>query len=115
MLGSFNNFNIIQLTNKTTSSEYFNALHKVVIGVISDNMVYLIQLDKCGAINALVPTTVGYYLIRCLYKPYTLQKDQNKDGQVNKSFEPVFKYEYLSLMKAKQIGIGNIMEQIRAS
>ena len=48
----FNNWNIIQFTNKTTSSEDFDSLHKVVLDYISDNMDSLVQLGKYGDINA---------------------------------------------------------------
>ena len=73
VLGSFNNFNIIRFTNKTTSSEYFDVVHKVVLGGISDNILYLIQLVKCGAINSADPSTVGYCVINYLSELYTLQ------------------------------------------
>ena len=73
MLGFFDNWNIIQFTNKTTPIEDFDAVHKIVLDVISDNMEYLVQLGKYGAINASDPTTMGYYVIYYLSKPYTLQ------------------------------------------
>ena len=44
VLGSFDNWNIIQFTNKTTSIEDFDAVHKVVIDGISENMASLVQL-----------------------------------------------------------------------
>ena len=40
----FNNWNIIQFTNKTTSSEDFDAVHKLVLDHISENMASLVQL-----------------------------------------------------------------------
>ena len=64
VLGSFNKWNIIQFTNKTTSSEYFDAVHTVVLYGISEDMAYLVQLGKYGAINASDPTTMGYYAIK---------------------------------------------------
>ena len=39
VLGSFNDWNIIQFTNKTTSSEEFYDAHKVVLDYISSNIV----------------------------------------------------------------------------
>ena len=51
---------------------------------ISDNMASLIQLEKFGAINALYPTTMGYYVIKFLSEPYTLQEDHTKYGQLIK-------------------------------
>ena len=38
VFGSFNNWNIIQFTYKTTSSKDFDAVHKVVLEGIIDNM-----------------------------------------------------------------------------
>ena len=72
MLGSFNNWDIIQFTNKTTSSEYFDAVHKVLFYGISDNMASLLQLSKYGDINAEDTTTMVYYVINYLSEPYTL-------------------------------------------
>ena len=63
VLGFFNNQNIIQFTNKTTSSEDFDELHKVVLDGISDNMASIVQLGKYGSINALYPTKMNYYVI----------------------------------------------------
>ena len=38
MLGSLNNWNIIQFTNKTISSEEFDDIHKVLLDGISGNI-----------------------------------------------------------------------------
>ena len=72
LVGSFNNCNIIQFINKTPSSEEFDTVHKVVIYGISDNMAYLVQLGKYSAIHTADPTTMGYYVRKYLYEPYTL-------------------------------------------
>ena len=42
MLGSFNNWDIIQFTNKTTPIEEFYAVHKVAIYGMSENMASLV-------------------------------------------------------------------------
>ena len=102
MLGSSNNWNIIQFTTKKASSEDFDAVNKVVLDGINGNMAYLLQLGKYGAINAEYPITMRYYVIRYLYKPYTLQEDKTTDGQVSKAGEILFKTEYRSLMKAEK-------------
>ena len=80
MLGYLNNWKIFQFTNKTTTSEDFNAVHKVFIDGISDNMASILQLGKYGAMNASDPTTMGYYVIKYLSKPHTLQEYQTTDG-----------------------------------
>ena len=38
VLGSFNNWNIIQLSHKSTPSDAFDEIHQVVLDGISDNM-----------------------------------------------------------------------------
>ena len=38
VLGYFNNWNTIQLSSKSTSSDTFDEIHQVIIDVISDNM-----------------------------------------------------------------------------
>ena len=100
--GSFNNWNTIQFTNKTTSSEDFDEVHKVLLDCISDNMASFVQLGKCGAINAAYTITMGYYVIKVISEPYTLQEDQTTNGQVINTVEILVKAEYLSIIKAKE-------------
>ena len=50
VLGPFNNWDTIQFTNKTTPSEFFDEVHKVVLDDISSNISYLLQLVKYGTI-----------------------------------------------------------------
>ena len=76
VLGSFNNWNIIQFTNKTTTNKDFDTVHKVVSDGISDNMSALVNNGKYGAINTENPTTIGYYVVRFLSEPYTLQDEK---------------------------------------
>ena len=51
VLGSFNNWNIILLSHKSTPFEAFDEIHKVVIGGISENMASIFQPGMYGAIN----------------------------------------------------------------
>ena len=46
------------------SSEDFDAVHKVLLDGISENMASLVQLGKYGTISAADPTTMGYYMIK---------------------------------------------------
>ena len=62
MLGYFNNWDIIQFKNKTTTNEYFGAVHKVVLYGIRDNISALVHNIKYGAINTSDQTTMGYYV-----------------------------------------------------
>ena len=64
VLGSFNNWNMIQFINKTTTNEYFDTLHKVVLDGLSENMSTLFQNGKYGAINTADPTTMGYCVVK---------------------------------------------------
>ena len=59
-------------------------MHKVVLDGISDNISSLLQIGKYGDTNAAYPNTVGYYVIKYISEPYTLQEDQTADGQVSK-------------------------------
>ena len=51
VLGSFNNWNIIQLSSQSTSSDTFDDIHQVVLDGISDNMASLVETGKYGSIN----------------------------------------------------------------
>ena len=64
VLASFNNWNIIHLTNKITSSEDFDDTHKIVLDGKSQHIASLVQLGKYGAINAEYPTTMGHYVTK---------------------------------------------------
>ena len=66
-------------------------MHKVVLDGISDNMDYIVQLGKYGAINAADPNTMGYYVIKYLSEGYIIQEDQTTDGKVIKAVETVVK------------------------
>ena len=115
MLDAFNNWNITQLTNKTTSSENFDAVHKVVLYGTGDNMASLVHWCKYGAISSVDLTTTGQYVIKYLSEPYKLQENQTMYAKVINACALVVKAEYLSIMKSKTIGIGNRREQISIS
>ena len=76
MLGSFKKWNIIQVINKKTADKDFDAVHKVVLYGISNNMSSLVHNGKYGAINTADPTTVGYYVVKFLSEPYMLQENK---------------------------------------
>ena len=50
-MGSYNNWNIIHLTPKSTPLEVFDEIHQVVLDGISDNISALIHPVKYGFIN----------------------------------------------------------------
>ena len=73
MLISLNKCKIINFINKTTCSEEFDEVHKVVLDGIIINMASLVNNDKYGAINAEDPTIMGYYILNCISEPFTIQ------------------------------------------
>ena len=66
MLWSFNNWNIIQFSNKSIAYEDFDEVHKLVLDGISENMSSLAQNEKYGAVNTADPTTPGYYVFKLI-------------------------------------------------
>ena len=64
MLGSFNYWNIIRLTNKTTCIEEIDEVHKLFMDGISVNMASLLQTGKYGDTNDTDPTKLWYYIVR---------------------------------------------------
>ena len=62
VLGSYNNWNIIQLTQKSIFFEAFDEIHQVVLDGISDNMDSLVQSGMYGVINTYYTTTNGFLL-----------------------------------------------------
>ena len=46
VLVTLNNYNNIQFTNKYTSSKSFDAIHKITLHVIRDNVASLVQSGK---------------------------------------------------------------------
>ena len=62
----FHDYNSIQFTDKTTTSEEIDSVHKVVLDGISDNMSALVQNGKHSAINTEDPTTVSNYVVKIL-------------------------------------------------
>ena len=63
VLGSFNDWNIIQLSQKSNPSEAFDGIHQVVIDGISDNMASLVASGKYVSINKTDTATNGFYVI----------------------------------------------------
>ena len=86
MLGLFNNWNIITISHKSTKSEAFEEIQKIVLYVISENMVFLVQPGKYGAMNTKYYTTIGYYVINFASEAHTIQtcytKLCDKNGNV---------------------------------
>ena len=95
VLGSFNNWNIIEISPKSTSSDTFDEIYQVVLDGISDNMASLIESGKYGAINTNDTSTNGFYVIKFTSRAYTLQENTIIYGKIITSGELVAKAKYL--------------------
>ena len=79
-MGSYNNCNIINLTQKSIPSEAFDEIHQVVLDGIIENVASLVQLGMYGAINTDETTTNVFCVIQFLSDAYTLQNNTTIDG-----------------------------------
>ena len=59
VLGSFNNWNIIILSHKATTSESFEDIHQIFLNDTSNNIASLVQSGKYGTTNTTKSTTMG--------------------------------------------------------
>ena len=73
MLGSFNNWNIIWLSHKATSSEDVEKINEVVLDGISDKISAMVQTGKYCAIDTTYKTKMDYNMIKFMSEAYTLQ------------------------------------------
>ena len=64
MLGSFNNWDIINFSHRATSSEDIEKNDQVVLEGISDNMAVLLKTSQYGVINRIYMTKIGYCVIK---------------------------------------------------
>ena len=99
VLGAFNNWNIIQLSSNSTSSDTFDEIHQVVLDGISDNMASLVESVKYGSINTPDTSTNGFYVIMFKTGAYTLQENTTIDGQIITAGELVVKEKYICSMQ----------------
>ena len=60
VLGAFNNWNIMNFTNKGKCLEDFGDIHKGVLDGIGDNIASLLQTGKYGSISTTYSKTLGY-------------------------------------------------------
>ena len=71
--GYFNDWNIITLSHKATTSEDFEEINQVVLDDISDNISSLVPYGKYGSTNRIDKPKMGYYMIKFVSEAYTLQ------------------------------------------
>ena len=72
ILVSYKNWNIIELTPKSTPFEAFDEIHKVFLDRISENMALLVQSFMYVAINIDDTSDNGLYVIQLISEAYTL-------------------------------------------
>ena len=101
VIGSFNNWNIITLSQKATTSEAFEEIHQVVLDGISDNMASLVQSGKYGSMKTTFTSTMVYYIIKFVSEAYNLQEDTTCDKKISSAGELVVKAHYLKLYAGK--------------
>ena len=67
VLGSFNNWNIIKLSQKSSPSDSFDEINQVVLDGKSDNMASLVESGKYGAIRLLKKKPM-YFMLSCSHQ-----------------------------------------------
>ena len=82
VLGSLNNWNRIQLSQKSTPFYKFDEIHQVVLDRISENMYPLVEPGKYGSINTTDTETNGFYFIIFTSESYKLQDNTTIDEQI---------------------------------
>ena len=99
VLGSYKNWNIIELTPKSTLFEEFDDIHQVVLDGISDNIASLVQPGMYGAINTYETTKNAFYVIQFISEAYTLKNNTQIYGQAISAGELVVKAQYVCSMQ----------------
>ena len=82
VLVSYDNWNIIEITPKSTPFEAFDELHQVVLDGVSYNMESLFRPGSYGAINTSDTTTNGFYVIQFISEAYMQQNNTKIDEQI---------------------------------
>ena len=74
-MGSYKNWNIINLTTKSTKFEAFDEIYQVVLDCIINNMSSSVQSVKYGVINTTDTTTNIFYVIQLISEAYTIKNN----------------------------------------
>ena len=86
---------MIQLSQKSTSSDAFDEIHQDVLDGIRDNMASLVESVNYGDINTTDTTTNGFYVIMFKSEAYTLQDNTTIYGKIITAGEFVVKARYI--------------------
>ena len=92
---AFNNWNIIQSSSNSTSSDTFDEKHQFVLDGISYNIVLLVELGTYGSINTTDTSTNVFYVTMFTSGSYTLQENTTIDGKIITAGKIVVKAQYL--------------------
>ena len=95
VLGSYNNWNIIDITPKWIPYEAFDEINGIFIHRISKNVASLVWSGMYGNINTDDTTTNGFYVIQVLSEACKLQNKTTIDGQVISAGKLFVKAQYL--------------------
>ena len=82
VLGSFKNWNIIQLSPKSTPSDTFDEINQDVLDGISNNMALLVESVTYGAINTTDTSTNVFYVIMFTSGSYKLHENTTIYGKI---------------------------------
>ena len=93
--GSLKNWNIIQLSQKSTPYYAFDEIQQVVLDGISDNMDSLVQSGKYSSMNTTGTAKNGFYVIMFTPEAYTLQDNTKIDRKIITFEKLVVKAQYL--------------------
>ena len=99
VMGSFNNWNIILLSHKSTPHDAFDEIHQVVLDKISDNMASLVESVKYGVINTTDTKNYGFYVIIFASEAY-IQNNTTIDVKFITYGVLVFNARYICSMQA---------------
>ena len=72
VLVAYKNWNIMKIANKGIVIEKFYDICKVVLDIISDNMLLVVKTVNFGNISTKDTTNMDYYIIKFLSHPVTL-------------------------------------------
>ena len=87
------------MSSKSTSTETFDVINKVVLDGISDNMESLVESGKYGSIKTIDTSNNGFYVIMFTSGAHTLQENTTIDGQILIAGELFVNAKYLCSMQ----------------
>ena len=97
ILGDYNNWIIMPfITYSNTCEDDIEELHKSILINISDKMGTFVTEYTYGAVNTNDSRTDGFYIVKFLSRPYTLQQDETYDNEILKEGCLVSDAEYLT-------------------